>query len=90
MCLIFVFVNIKDIHKCSVQKKNIKCLGLLSKYFYINTFSGSLASMANVPNQAKCIRLKNQPCMARSTRFNLNPDKCNQALLYYPFMVNLY
>ena len=28
--------------------------------------------------------------MTRSTHFNLNPDKCNQALPYYPFMVNYY
>ena len=45
------------------------------------TFSGWLAT--------KCIMLNNQACMARPTLINLNADKRNQRLRYYPFVVSL-
>ena len=43
-------------------------LGLLS-------FNESLASIVNVSDHTKCISLNNQPCMTRSSIFNLNPDE---------------
>ena len=45
--------------------------------------------MVSVSRNTKCISLDNQPCMTRPTLINLNPDKHNQGLRYYPFMVNL-
>ena len=53
------------------------------------SFSRSLASMVNGSDHTKCISLNNQPCMARPTLINLNPDKYYQVLHYYPFIVNL-
>ena len=48
-----------------------------------------MASIVNASNHAKCISLNNQPCIARPTLINLNPDKYNEEWCYYPFMVNL-
>ena len=45
--------------------------------------------MANVFDHKKCIFLRNQPFMTRSTLIDLNDDEYNQGLHYYPFMVNL-
>ena len=53
------------------------------------TFSGSLAGMVNVSNFKRCTSLNNQPCMARPTLIDLNLDKYNQELRYYPFIVSL-
>ena len=49
---------------------------------------GSLASIVNVSNHTKGISLNKQPCKARHTLINLNPDECNQGL-HYPFIINL-
>ena len=57
-------------------------LGLLN-------FRESLTNMDNVSSLAICISLNNQLCMARPTLIDLNPDKYNQGLRCYPFMVNL-
>ena len=45
------------------------------------SFSQSIVGMANDSN--------NQSCMTRPTLVNLNPDKYNQGLHCYPFMVKL-
>ena len=45
--------------------------------------------MANASSFTKCITLNNQPCMTRPTLIDLNPNKYNQGLCCYPFMVNL-
>ena len=45
--------------------------------------------MINVSNSVTCMTLKDQPCMAILTPFDLNPDEYNQALRYYQFVVNL-
>ena len=58
------------------------CLGLFS-------FSRSIVSMDNDCNLTKCIYLNNKSCMTRPTLINLNPDKYNQGLCYYSFLVNL-
>ena len=52
-------------------------------------FRGSLASIPIASNYAKCISLDNQPYMTRPILINLNPDKYNYGLCYYPFMINL-
>ena len=41
------------------------------------SFNGSLAK--------KCVSLSNEPCMARPTLTDLNPNEIN----YYPFIINL-
>ena len=45
--------------------------------------------MINVSNSVTCMTLKDQPCMAILTPFDLNLDEYNQALRYYQFVVNL-
>ena len=45
--------------------------------------------MINITVHAKCISLNNQPCMARDTLVDLNPDEYNQGLRYCLFTVNL-
>ena len=45
--------------------------------------------MVYVCGNTKYISLDNQPCMTRPTLININPDKHNQGLRYYLFMVNL-
>ena len=47
--------------------------------------SGSLARLAKISDHTKCISLKNQPCLARATLFDLNPKE----LHYNPFMVKI-
>ena len=39
-----------------------------------------LASIVNASNHTKCTPLNNQPCVARPTLINLNPDECTQGL----------
>lgn len=51
---------------------------------YLLRFRGSLATIANVSDHAKCISLDNQPYMTRPILTNLNPDKYN----YGPFIIN--
>ena len=45
------------------------------------SFSGSLAT--------KYTSLNNQPCMTRPALIDLNPDKHNQGMYHYLFMINL-
>ena len=45
--------------------------------------------MANVSNLTTCRSLNNQPFMAIPTLLDLNLDKFNQGLRYYPFMAKL-
>ena len=49
-------------------------------FIWLLSFSGSLTSMANVSSHTACISLNNQPCVARSTLIDLNPDEYNQRL----------
>ena len=49
------------------------------------SFSGRLAGLANSSNFTTCIYLKHQPRMVGPSLINLNPDKHNQGLGYYPF-----
>ena len=49
-------------------------------FIWLLSFSGSLTSMANVSSPTTCISLNNQPCVARSTLIDLNPDEYNQGL----------
>ena len=53
------------------------------------SFRGSFVSMANVSNFTTCIFLKSQLCIIRATLIDLNPDKYNQGLCHYSFMVQL-
>ena len=57
--------------------------------FALLSFNESLASMANISNFTTYISLNIQLCMTRPTLIDLNPDEYNEALRYYPFMVNL-
>ena len=74
-----------------MNKNNIKItFGFIKQVFItLLSFSRLLASMTNVPNFTTLIPLNDQPCMARLTLIDLNPDEYNQVLRYYPFMVNL-
>ena len=56
---------------------------------FLISFSGWLASMANVSNFITCISLNKEPSMTRPTNIDLNPDEYNQGLCYYSFMVKL-
>ena len=53
------------------------------------SFSGSLASIANVSNFTPCISINNEPCTTRSTLIDINLDEYNQELRCYSFIVNL-
>ena len=57
-------------------------IGLLS-------FSRSLASIVNAPDQTKCTSLNNYQYMAQPTLINLHLNEYTQRLSYYPFAVNL-
>ena len=46
------------------------------------SFSGLLASLINLSNNAKCTYLNNQPCMTRSSLIYLNRDEYNQRYIY--------
>ena len=48
-------------------------------------FSESLAHVAKVSDQTKCLFLNGEPCMVRSTLTDLNTVD----LKYYPFMISL-
>ena len=49
--------------------------GFIKKMFIrLLSFSGSLASMANVSSFTTYISLNSQPCMTRPTLFDLNTD----------------
>ena len=52
-------------------------------------FRGSLASMVNPLNHAKCISLNNQQYMAQLILINLHLNEYGQGLSYYSFVVNL-
>ena len=62
-------------------------LGSIKQVFItLLSFSRSLARMVIMSDH---LSLSNKPCMTRPTFVDLNPDKCNQELRYYPFMVSL-
>ena len=58
-------------------------------FIAILSFSRSLHNKNIVSNFTISISFNNQPCMTRPILIDLNPDKYNQGLRYYPFMVNL-
>ena len=87
-------LEILNIHKYLMVKSNIKQYKIMFRlikqiFIALLTFSGSLASTVYVSNHTKCISLYNQPCMTGLTIIDLNPDKCNEELCYYPLIVNL-
>ena len=57
-------------------------IGLLS-------LSRLLTSIVNASDNAKCISLNRQECMAHTTLIDLHPNEYIQELHYYPFVVNL-
>ena len=57
--------------------------GIIKQVFItLLSFSGSLASIANVFNLTTCIPLINQPCMIRPILVDLNPDEYSKGLYY--------
>ena len=50
------------------------------------SFSGSLARVAKISNRTKYISLNNEPCLARTTVIEINPNK----LHHFPFMFSLH
>ena len=57
--------------------------------FIKKTFIRLLTSLVNASNYTKCISLNNQQCMIQPTLIKLNFNEYSQALLYFPFAVNL-
>ena len=55
---------------------------MFSLFIALLSFSESLASVAKVSDQTKCLFLNNEPCMVRPTLFDLNLLE----LKYYSFM----
>ena len=49
------------------------------------SFSSSLARVAKVSDQIKCLFLNDGPCMVRPTLIDMNPVE----LKYYPFMISI-
>ena len=69
--------NIFNIHEY-LKKKSKMILKLM--------FMGILGFARQLDTQkAKCLSLNNEPCLARLTFIDLNPDE----LRYYPYMANL-
>ena len=50
-------------------------------FIVLLNFSGSLGSIINTPDHAKCISLRNRLCMTQPTLLNLHPNKYNQKLV---------
>ena len=48
-----------------------------------------LAILVHASNHKKCVSLSNQKCEIQSTLINLHPNKYNQELHYYQFVVKL-
>ena len=53
--------------------------------FIVLSFSSSLARIAKLSDQTKCLLLNDEPCMVRPTLIYLNPVQ----LKYYSFMISL-
>ena len=64
-------------------------VGFIKKDIALLSFSGSLSRMVTISDFTTCMCLNNQPCMARPTLIDLNPDEYNRRLGYYVFTVNL-
>ena len=74
--------DILDIHKYTMEKNNIKCLGLLKNVFTAMFFG---CNVLNV-NPLKCVSMNNQECKIRSETINANS---NQPSFYsYSIKVN--
>ena len=58
---------------------------MLNLFIVLLSFSSSLARVAKVFDQTKCLFLNDEPCMIRPTLIDLNPVE----LKYYPFMISL-
>ena len=54
-------------------------------FIVLLSFSHSLAHIAKVSDQRKCLSLNGEPCMVRPTLINLNPVE----LKCYLFMISL-
>ena len=58
---------------------------MFSLFIILMSFSKSLARVANVSDQTKCIFLNDEPCMGRPALTDVNTVQ----LKYYSFMVSL-
>ena len=58
---------------------------MFSLFIVLLSFSKSLARVAKVSDQTKCLFLNDEPFMVRPTLIDINPDE----LKYYPFMISL-
>ena len=54
-------------------------------FIVLQSFNESLARVAQVSNQTKCLPLNDKPCIVRPTLINLNSVEVK----YYPFMISL-
>ena len=54
-------------------------------FIVLQSFNESLARVAQVSNQTKCLSLNDKPCIVRPTLINLNSVEVK----YYPFMISL-
>ena len=64
-----------------MEKKNVKMLGFIKKYFFTATTFFSFNAL-NV-NSLECVLMNNQECKIRSEIININTNES----MFYPYII---